>query len=284
MKRSILFLLLINNVVLYSQDSLFNMSIEYENKLIPLVFKDKKSMFLKHKVVIENNNLVLVDRRQWLKSIHNLKFNFYLPKISSSISIGASYAHVLLKGKFIRFDDTTAYSLASNLYSNYYGVNLRYLKVKRINSDFNIQHGIELGAGALKAEKNNVQFIKKENEIYGYSPKYYRKFEINEPFDYELNISSKVYDLNLSYNLVFEYNINSKFSLLAGLEVPIIRFFFYDYYSFIPGISLNTESFFTSYTSFSLGIRDTSSFNKNFSYSLKKHHATSFNFSIRYYL
>ena len=69
-----------------------------------------------------------------------------------------------------------------------------------------------------------------------------------------------------------------------GVEVPIIRLFFYNDKAFVPGVSLNTESFFTGFNSFALDTRNSESFNKNVAYSLKKHHATSLNLGIRFYL
>ena len=284
MKRFVFGLLLLNSVVSYSQDDVFNLSVEFEYKIVPLLFHEDLGLFFKQKLINKNNSVYIENKKILFKGNYSLKLNFILPKKNNTISASLNYSKVGFKGKWVNLNDSTNFWIASSKHSNYFGADIRYLTRIEKTEKFEVQQGVNLGFGILESSNSKISMAEKKTSQYSQSYSKEGSTEVEVPFVYDLGFVPKVKDIYLNYSFLIEYDLLPNIGVYVGVEVPIIRLFFYNDKAFVPGVSLNTESFFTGFNSYALDTRNSESFNKNVAYSLKKHHATSLNLGIRFYL
>jgi hypothetical protein len=146
-----------------------------------------------------------------------------------------------------------------------------------------LKHGLTIGGGILSGRNSIVSLTYGDEEIDPNGISKTNQYLSKEILEYDLGYKVRLYDLYLNYTFQYLFKVGKRTTLFTGFELPLLRLFFYN--SQVKfGLSLNDESFFTSYESYVPHIGNQMSANKNFAYSLKKTNSFSLNFGVRYSL
>src|SRR5690554_7214984 len=133
--------------------------------------------------------------------------------------------------------------MTENLVADYFGGNFRMLfdPFKKNNFRF----GFTIGGGVLTGRDKTVSLAYKSEEINPNGTSKTRKFISESASDYNLGYQVKLYDLYLNSTFQYHLKIGKKTSLFTGIELPLLRLFFFNSQTRL-GLSLNNENFFTS--------------------------------------
>jgi len=275
----------------YSQEKIKH-SVSINVNITPLPFMmDNHSylLFLKPRIKHIDNKDFVIYRKALTKQTYYFGYNV-LFKNNFNLGFKIGYCKVQNLGYSIRTNDTSGFIIVNQLKSNYFGGEIDFLKQIKVNKlGTNFIHGVRIGGGKLFRKPNDIKGGVVADLNPKISSKYEKKsftqevYEVKDIKMYSIGDINDLYHFNIKYTFLVEQKITDKLSFLAGIDIPLIRLFFYNSVTFQTGLELNTDDFFTGLKSYSLQVGDSESFNKNFAYSLKKNHATSLKLGVKYF-
>src|SRR5690554_1593678 len=266
-----------------AQDSLSRITVEADFRLVPVLssFYDE-SDFYKIKSEQKNGLLQTTQRPNYFRTAYSLRAYISSKSGKYLFGIGVRYSRSTnYWGRVYHPDSMFSMLMTENLVADYIGGNFRMLFNPLKNN--NLRYGFTIGGGILSGRDKTVSLAHESEEINPNGLSKTRRHLSEDVSVYNLGYQVKLYDLYLNGTFQYHFKIGKKITLFTGIELPILRLFFFNSHTKL-GLSLNNESFFTSYTSFTPSIGDQVSANKNFAYSLKKTNSLSLNFGICYTL
>lgn len=254
--------------------------LDFEFKTVPLIFgldNNHTGKFLSPKLTENDGKLFIIRKDRRIKSSYSLRYNFVNTKNNSSIGIGFRYSSLMAMGTYIKVENVGGLKFFEPFRSDYFGLNLRYLKLIS-DDDVFIYFGTTIGFGQVYRRNKKLRVGTFDN-----NSSWDKLIEVESTENINIPLIKDLRDVNLNVNCILEKKITHYFSVSVGFEIPIIRFFFYNDRIFVPGISINNEDFFTGFDSFIMNVDNVNTMNHNFAYSLKKSNASSLNVGLRYY-
>lgn len=264
-----------------AQDSLNRLTLEFDFRLVPVMrslYNDYDFYKLKMNQIDSDN--IIIQTHNNFRTSYSARLNLVSRNKKMTIGFGVRYARSLNHGNFIR-TPIEGQKLTENLVADYFGGNFRILTRPK-NKGNNLKHGLTLGGGVLQGRSRNIRIAESYEELPSEPPPSKKRFySASNVTSIDLGYKVRLYDLYLNYTVQYHYRIGKQLSLFAGFELPLTRFFIFNNKGRF-GVSLNDESFFTQFESFTIKTGEQESANKNFAYSMKKTNSFSLNFGVCY--
>lgn len=266
-----------------AQDSLSRITVEADFRLVPVLgaFYDE-SAFYRIKSEQKDGLIQTTQRLNYFRTAYSLRAYISSKSGKHMFGVGIRYSRSTnYWGRVHHPDSMSSMLMTENLVADYIGGNFRMLfnPLKKNN----IRFGFTIGGGMLYGRDRTVSLAHESEEIDPNGLSKTRRFLSEDASVYNLGYKVKLYDLYLNGTFQYHFKIGKKTTLFTGIELPLLRLFFFNSQTKF-GLSLNNENFFTSYESYTPFIGDQVSANKNFAYSLKKTNSLSLNFGICYTL
>ncbi|PKR82007.1 hypothetical protein CW751_01330 [Brumimicrobium salinarum] len=231
----------------------------------------------------QKNGLIRTTQRQnHFRTAYSLRAYISTKSGKHLFGVGVRYSRSTNnRGRVYHPDSLFSMLMTENLVADYIGGNFRML-FNPLKSN-KLRFGFTIGSGMLSGRNKTISLAHESEEIDPNGVSKTRKYLSEDVSDYNLGYQVKLYDLYLNGTFQYHLKIGKKTTLFTGIELPLLRLFFFNSQTRL-GLSLNNESFFTSYESYVPSIGDQVSANKNFAFSLKKTNSLSLNFGICYTL
>lgn len=275
---------------IFSQDSLRN-NLEINMQVVPLVSNvfdnfRKSSIFAIPKLKQVDNSSIMKYYKVLTKQTYTLRYNRINKKRTLEYGLGINYCKVRIFGLKL-----SNFYLVKPFYGRSIGgeINIlgRFEDTDNNKNTFAFLSGLRIGGSYIFQTPKEIKVakFKKELSINDNNPFYYKKInEVDSIQNFDFNLKPNVKNLYLKWSFIGDIRLNSKFSLNLGLDIPILRFFFYNHYKFLSGVFLFSTSFFTPiFKSYNFDLVHDEYLNENLAFSLKKSQATNINIGIKYH-
>ncbi|MGV6861216.1 MAG: hypothetical protein ACWA41_05565 [Putridiphycobacter sp.] len=225
---------------------------------------------------IDSVNVMFFRKHRFKKTLNLSYSRIYASGFQIITSI--NFSRITPMGNRVSESDTSVFYYAKKYYSNWLSLNLNFAKAVEMDEKVTFIHGIVIGGGLLSNNNDEIKGVYSKG-----IPKFQDEIEFDHVETFHTGVKPSLLNFNLRYDFTLEFKAGKNISLFTGFKIPIIRLFTYNDISFQPGVKLNTDSFFTSYNSYSVYTNNVESFNKNLAFSLKKNQAFGLKLGIKYY-